>query len=199
MYFKHYFLGWIKQILKILSYLHLLPVNKGDHDFTCLTLTFVMPSNTYNVEKFISSYTSGGREWCSHFGNPSGSSVTIWPSNSTPSSIPKRTESMCLHKNLYMSVYSRLFIIAKSGNSLNVHQLINKVWYIFATPWTVACRVLLSMGFPGKNTGVGCHFLLQGIFRTQGSNPGLLHCRQILYCLSYQGSPISIRWNVIQP
>ena len=39
------------------------------------------------------------------------------------------------------------------------------------------------------HTGVGCHFLLQGIFLTQGSNPGLLHCRQILYCLSYQGSP----------
>ena len=33
---------------------------------------------------------------------------------------------------------------------------------------------------PGKNTGVGCHFLLQGIFPTQGSNPGLLHCRQML-------------------
>ena len=42
---------------------------------------------------------------------------------------------------------------------------------------------------PGKNTGVGCHTLLQGIFLTQGSNPGLLHCRQILYCLSHQGSP----------
>ena len=39
---------------------------------------------------------------------------------------------------------------------------------------------------PGKNTGVGCHALLQGIFPTQGSNPGLLHCRQILYHLSHQ-------------
>ena len=38
----------------------------------------------------------------------------------------------------------------------------------------------------GKNTGVGCHFLLQGIFPTQGSNPGLPHCRQILYSLSHQ-------------
>uniref|UniRef100_A0A8B9YL87 Nucleophosmin n=1 Tax=Bos mutus grunniens TaxID=30521 RepID=A0A8B9YL87_BOSMU len=38
-------------------------------------------------------------------------------------------------------------------------------------------------------TGVGCHALLQGIFPTQGSNPGLLHCRQILYHLSHQGSP----------
>ena len=42
---------------------------------------------------------------------------------------------------------------------------------------------------PGKNTGVGCHFLLQGIFPTEGSNPGLLHCRLILYQLSYEGSP----------
>ena len=42
---------------------------------------------------------------------------------------------------------------------------------------------------PGKNTGVGCHALLQGIFPTQGSNPGLPHCRQIRYCLTHQGSP----------
>ena len=38
---------------------------------------------------------------------------------------------------------------------------------------------------PGKNTGVGCYALLQMIFPTLGSNPGLLHCRWILYQLSY--------------
>ena len=43
--------------------------------------------------------------------------------------------------------------------------------------------------FPGKNTRVGCHFLLQGIFPTQESNPGLLHYRQILYRLSHERSP----------
>ena len=43
---------------------------------------------------------------------------------------------------------------------------------------------------PGKNTGVGCHSLLLGIVLTQGSNPGLLHCRQILYRLSHWGSPL---------
>ena len=50
----------------------------------------------------------------------------------------------------------------------------------------------LSAEPPGKpkNTGVGCHSLLQGIFPTQGSNLGLLHCRQILYFLSHQGSPL---------
>ena len=50
-------------------------------------------------------------------------------------------------------------------------------------------RLLHPWGFPGKSTEVGCHFLLQGNFPTQGSNPGLLHCRQTLYCLSHQGSP----------
>ena len=40
---------------------------------------------------------------------------------------------------------------------------------------------------PGKNTEVGCHFLLQRIFPTQGLNPGLPHCRQMLYHLSHQG------------
>ena len=47
---------------------------------------------------------------------------------------------------------------------------------------------------PGKNTGVGGHALLWGIFPTQGWNPGLLHCRQILYHLSHQGSPRILEW-----
>ena len=44
-------------------------------------------------------------------------------------------------------------------------------------------------GSLGKNIGVGCHFLLQGIFLTQGLNPGGLHCRPFPYQLSYEGSP----------
>ena len=47
---------------------------------------------------------------------------------------------------------------------------------------------------PGKNTGVGCRALLQGIFPTQGLNPGLPHCRRILYHLSHQGSPRILEW-----
>ena len=54
------------------------------------------------------------------------------------------------------------------------------------TPWTAAHQAPLSMDSPGKNTGVGCHALLQGIFLTQGSNLGLPRCRQILYSLSHQ-------------
>ena len=48
-------------------------------------------------------------------------------------------------------------------------------------------RLLSPWNFSGMSTGVGCHFLLQGIFLTQGLNPGLLHCRQRLYYLSHQG------------
>ena len=47
---------------------------------------------------------------------------------------------------------------------------------------------------PGKNTGVGCHALLQGIFPTQGLNLGLPHCRWILYHLSHQGNPRILEW-----
>ena len=47
---------------------------------------------------------------------------------------------------------------------------------------------------PGKNTGVGCYVILQGISPTQGSNSGPLHCRLILYHLSHQGSPRILEW-----
>ena len=47
---------------------------------------------------------------------------------------------------------------------------------------------------PEKNTGVGCHALLQGILPTQGSNPGVLHYSQILYQLSHQGTSRIVEW-----
>ena len=64
---------------------------------------------------------------------------------------------------------------------------LSRVW-LFATPWTIANMLLRPWDFPGKSTEVGCHFLLQGIFPTQGSNRALLHCRQMLHHLSHQGS-----------
>ena len=62
----------------------------------------------------------------------------------------------------------------------------NSVWPHGLQP----SRLLCPWDFPGRNTGVGCHFLLQGIFPTQGLNPCLLCCRQICYHLSHQGSPL---------
>ena len=66
-------------------------------------------------------------------------------------------------------------------------------------------RILCPWDFPGKNTGVGCYFLLQEIFPTQGLNPGIPHCRQTLYHLSHQRSlwgnlQVSILyWSQINP
>ena len=67
---------------------------------------------------------------------------------------------------------------------------------LFATPWTIYSPPgsFIHEDSPGKNTEVGCHALLQGIFPTQGSNLGLLHCRRILYHLSHQGSPWILEW-----
>ena len=56
-------------------------------------------------------------------------------------------------------------------------------------------RGLYSLwNFPGQNTGIGSLSLLQGIFPVQRSNPGLPHCRQILYQLSHKGSPRILEW-----
>ena len=69
---------------------------------------------------------------------------------------------------------------------------------LFATPWTVAQQAPL-WNSPGKNTGVGCHFLLQGIFPTQGLKLGLLHCRQTLYCLGHQGTQVQSLVRELDP
>ena len=59
--------------------------------------------------------------------------------------------------------------------------LVTKLCLILCNPMDFSCQAPLSMRFPGKNTGVGYHFLLKGIFLTQGSNLGFLLGRQILY------------------
>ena len=63
---------------------------------------------------------------------------------------------------------------------------VTKSCQTLAIPWTVAREALLSMGFSRQEYWSGCHFLLQRIFPTQKLNLGLLHCRQILYQLTYE-------------
>ena len=58
-------------------------------------------------------------------------------------------------------------------------------------------RLLCPWDFPGKNTGVGYHFLLRGIFPTQISNMGLPYCRQILYPLRHQGQLLRLTYSQI--
>ena len=88
--------------------------------------------------------------------------------------------------------YLRIHWLQQDSQQLRLTRLLctlsrsSSVW-LFATPWTVAYQAPL-WDSPGKNMGVGCHALLQGIFPSQGSNPGLPRCRRILSCLSHQGS-----------
>ena len=70
----------------------------------------------------------------------------------------------------------------------NQWELLNCI-QLFATP-----RLYAPWNSPGQNTRVGSLSLLQGIFPTQGSNPGLPHCRWILYQLSYKGNPRILEW-----
>ena len=65
-------------------------------------------------------------------------------------------------------------------NSMEIYIYLHQL-YIYLLLCT---SLLCPWNSPGRNIGVGCHFLLQGIFPTQRSNPGLLHCRHILYHLS---------------
>ena len=74
------------------------------------------------------------------------------------------------------------------------HQVVSNSWPCGLQ----SARLLCPWGSPGKNTGVGCHFLHQGIFPSQGWSLGLLHGRQILSCLSHQGSPYTLNKSNIK-
>ena len=90
-----------------------------------------------------------------------------------------------------ISAQNLLKLWGPEGSDLVYGGLVAKSCPTLATPWTIACQSPLSMGFSRQlhSTGVGCHFLLQGIFPSQESSLGLLHCRQILYWLSWSSQP----------
>ena len=85
---------------------------------------------------------------------------------------------------------------------MDLHNLFFILWHPIAQSYPTLCDPMdcsppgssVHGDSPGKNTGVGCHALLQGIFPTQGSNPGLPHCRQIFYQLNHLKH--IIQWKV---
>ena len=93
---------------------------------------------------------------------------------SLPSEPPGKPIYVCIHTHRYLKVKVK---VSPSSPTIWPHGL--------HSPWN----------FPGQNTGVGSLSLLQDIFPTQGLNPGLPHCRQILFQLSHQGSPRILDWK----
>ena len=99
-----------------------------------------------------------------------------WPRGWTRGSCTAGILYHLSHHDKYICIHMYVLSFSAVSNSLSPHGL-------------QPIRLLCPWDSPGKNTGIGCHNLLQGIFPTQGSNSGLLHCRWILYQLSYQRSP----------
>ena len=87
-----------------------------------------------------------------------------------------------LQDQAHISCFGRQILYPCGGG------LVAKSYPTLATPWTVAHQAPLSMGFSRQGHWSGLPFPSQGVFPNQESNPGLLHCRQILYQLSYKGS-----------
>ena len=99
------------------------------------------------------------------------SSILAWsiPGTGEPGGLPSMGSHRVGHDWSDLAEYGKAGVMS---DSLWPHRL--------CSPWNS----------PGQNTGVGSHSLFQGIFPTQGSNPGLLHCRLILYHLSLDESPL---------
>ena len=110
-----------------------------------------------------------------------------------------------INTRLYLKWITKKVLLHSTGNSIQFYaaawmgQKFGEEWiHVYVCALCPALcnpihckptRLLCPSDSPGQNTGVGCHFLLQWIFPTQGSSPDLLHCRKILYCLSHQRSP----------
>ena len=101
----------------------------------------------------------------------------------------------CVYEYIYIWVYIYIFLYIRVYIYINMyyidiyslvfvsHSVTSNSFWPYGL-WST--RVLCPWDAAGKNIGMGCHSLLQRIFPTQGSNPILLHCRQIIYCLSYR-------------
>ena len=123
--------------------------------------------------------------------------TTIWSRNSSSGYLSEEIKTLIQNVILTPMFTAPLFIIAKTWKqpkSPSMDECMcgsssvmsNSLWPYGLQPTKLCC----PWNFPGKKTGVGCHFFSQGIFPTQGSNPGLLYCRWMLYSLSHQGRPM---------
>ena len=97
--------------------------------------------------------------------------------------------------NTFFCIFSNTVVLCLSFRTLTHWNFFLVDSVTLCESFSVVSDSLLTHGLygpwnsPGQNTGVGSLSLLQGIFPTQGLNPGLLHCRRILYQVSHKGSP----------
>ena len=94
-----------------------------------------------------------------------------------------------IHSVIEFTKIISLLLSSSSSSVALVGQSLSHV-QLFATPELQHARFLCPWGFPGKNTGLGCYFLLQGIFLDQGLNLYLLHWQADSLPLSHRESPV---------
>ena len=151
-----------------------------------------MPASTIHQHKSITGIHMSPVSWSS----------LLSPTPSHPSRLSQSTglSSLCHTANSHWpTAWSE---VSQKGKTNIVYcssgRLVPKSCPTLVTPWTVVCQAPLSMGFSRQKYRVGCHFLLQGIFRTRNwtqvscNASGFLHYRWILYWLSYNGRPLYI-------
>ena len=110
-------------------------------------------------------------------------------------------ESVFCHSAFLMVQLSHPYMTTGKNHSLTIRIFVGKVMSLLfnmlsrlVTAFLPRRRLYSPWNSLGQNTGVGSLSLLQGIFPTQGSNPGLPHCRRILYQLSHKGSSRILAW-----
>ena len=110
-------------------------------------------------------------------------------------------ESVFCHSAFLMVQLSHPYMTTGKNHSLTIRIFVGKVMSLLfnmlsrlVTAFLPRRRLYSPWNSLGQNTGVGSLSLLQGIFPTQGLNPGLLHCRWILYKLSHKGSSKILEW-----
>ena len=108
----------------------------------------------------------------------------------------KRTNSYKLETNKQTKEPSRKQNLNRLITSNESESEVAQSCLTLITPWTIAHQGPLSMGFPRQEYWSGLPFPPPGDLLTQGLNPGLLHCRQILYCMRHQGNPQNKDFNI---
>ena len=128
--------------------------------------------------------------------------ATLENNMEVPQKTKKNRTSMCMGAQSLSLVW--LFADPMSPPSSSVHRIFqarmleNEHESCLVMPDFLQIHGLYSLwNYPSQNTGVGWLSLLQGIFQTQELNPGLPHCRQILYQMSHKGSPRILGWVAI--
>ena len=109
---------------------------------------------------------------------------------------PQLESSPCLSQLEKDCTQQQRLSVAKNHIVLRCALCMFSCVWLFATPWTVACQALLSMGFSPQECWSGLPFSLQGIFSTQGWNSHFLHCRWILCHWTPQENKLK-RWSIL--